>query len=107
MLAPVCMCVCVCVCVYAYCGQREGKYPPVLIISYDTFRLHAERLAVNGLRHLCLRLRARTSLSFRMPCFNSLSFRMPCFKYRRAACALFRACDFERGVVSRAGTDHL
>ena len=28
--------------------KREQKYPPVLIISYDTFRLHAERLAVNG-----------------------------------------------------------
>ena len=54
--ACACACACVCVCVCVYCEQREGKYPPVLIISYDTFRLHAERLAVNGLRHLCLRL---------------------------------------------------
>ena len=28
--------------------KREQKYPPVLIISYDTFRLHYERLVNNG-----------------------------------------------------------
>ena len=29
-------------------GCDGGRlYPPVLIISYNTFRLHAERLAVN------------------------------------------------------------
>ena len=40
-------------------GCDGGRlYPPVLIISYNTFRLHAERLAVNGLHRLCLCLLA-------------------------------------------------